>query len=252
MVRRPAAVVVITRPRERSAGLGRALRARGLRPVYAPLIRVEPPRSWAALDAALRRFGDYDAAAFASASAVERFFARARSVLGRAPRRPRLVGAVGPATARALAARGWRADLIPEEGSGAGLGRALPLARGARVLLPRAEKGRPELPRLLRRAGARLTIAPAYRTVPDAGGARALRALAARGDACVSFASGSAVAAARKALGRSGLRRLLCVAIGPSTAEALRARGAAPAAVAERPDAASLAAACARALRSAR
>lgn len=249
-VPKPAAPrVVVTRPRKRCARLGAALRARGLRPVYAPLIRTLPPRSWAPLDAALRRFDDFDAAAFASAAAVEQFFSRARRLLGRAPRRPLVVGAVGPATAAALAERGWRADLIPEEGTGGGLGRAMCLTRGAAVLLPRAEKGRPELPRLLRRAGARLTVVAVYRTVADPAGAAALKK-ALRGDAaCVSFTSGSAVAAAAAALGKARLRRVLAVAIGPTTAQALRAHGAAPAAVALSPDANALADACRKALR---
>ncbi|MDX6769654.1 MAG: uroporphyrinogen-III synthase [Elusimicrobiota bacterium] len=241
--------VVVTRPRGRGASLAAALRARGLRPVFAPLIRTVPPRSWAALDRALRRLDLYDAAAFASAAAVEAFFARARRVLGRAPRRPLVVGAVGPATAAALAARGWKADLIPEEGTGRGLGRAMCLARNARVLLPRAEKGRPELPRLLRKAGARLTVVTAYRTVADAAGAAALKAALDAGASCVSFASGSAVEQARKTLGAGRLRRVRAVAIGPSTERALRARGVVPAATARAPDAEALAEACARALR---
>lgn len=241
--------VVITRPRGRCASLATALRSRGLRPVFAPLIKTMPPRSWAALDSALRRLDGFDAVAFASAAAVEAFFTRARKVLGRAPRRPLVVGGVGPATAAALAARGWKADLIPEEGTGRGLGRAMCLARNARVLLPRAQKGRPELPRLLRKAGARLTVVTAYRTVADAAGAKALKAAVKNGATCVSFASGSAVEQARKTLGKARLRSLLAVAIGPSTQDALRAAGVASATMAKTPDAEALAEACARALR---
>lgn len=225
--------------------MARALRARGLRPVFAPLIRTVPPRSWAALDKALKRLRDFDAVAFASVTAVDAFFRRAR----RKPVRPHVVGAVGPATAAALAARGWKADLIPEEATGRGLGRAFCLARGATVLLPRAENGRPELPRLLRRAGARLTVVTAYRTVDDSSGMKALRKALKTNDACVAFASGSAVAAAKRALGKNGLRRLKTVAIGTTTASALRALGVVPAAVAERPDAGGLADACVRALK---
>ncbi len=244
---RPA--VVLTRPRGRSLSLAKALRARGLKPVFAPLIRTVPPRSWAVLDKSLKRLKDFDAVAFASVTAVDAFFARARSVLGRAPARPHVVGAVGPATAAALAGRGWKADLIPEEGTGKGLGRAFCLARGATVLLPRAEKGRPELPRLLRRAGVRLTLATAYRTTADPAGTAALKAATKDGEACVTFASGSAVEAARKVLGKDRLRRVRAVAIGPTTADTLRANGVTSVAVAERPDPESLAAACERALR---
>jgi uroporphyrinogen-III synthase len=241
---RPA--VLVTRPQGRAARLGAALRARGLRPVYAPLIRTVAPRSWSSLDRALRRW-PYDGVAFASTAAVEAFFSRARRVLGRPPRRPIVVGAVGPATAAALAARGWTADLIPEEGTGGGLGRKFCLARGATVLLPRAEKGRPELPRLLRRAGVRLTVATAYRTVADPKGTAAFKKHVTNGVACVTFASGSAVEAARKCMSIGRLRRIKAVAIGPSTAQSLMKHGIIPL-VAAKPDAESLADACVKAL----
>jgi uroporphyrinogen-III synthase len=244
-------VVVVTRPRASAAGLAAALRARGARVVFAPLIRTAPPRSWRALDAALRGMSRFDAAVFASATAADALFARAR-VLGLRPRPPRVVAAVGPATARALTALGWRPTLVPADRRAEGLARALRLPRGARVLLPRAERGREALPRLLARAGARVTAATAYRTLADAAGRRTLRRALADGADAVLFASGSAAASAASALGSARARRVfrtrLAVAIGPTTAAALRAAGIRPV-VAARADAESLAAAAARALR---
>lgn len=243
---------MVTRPRARATALAAALRARGARVAFAPLIRTAPPRSTRALDAALRGLARYDAAAFASVTAVAAFFCRAKLVLGRAPARPRAVGAVGPATRAALAARGWRADATPEESTGAALARALKLRRGARVLIARAERGRPELPDALRRAGARVRLVSAYRTVPDAAGRRALKAALAAGADAVCFASGSAAASAVAALGRArasrALRLCAAVAVGPTTAAELRARGVRPAAVAAAPDAESFADAVVRAL----
>ena len=185
--------VIVTRPKASSARLAAALRARGARVVLAPLIRTAPPRSWRRLDAALRGLAGFDAAAFTSANAVQAFFDRAALVLGANPRPPRVVAAVGPATARALVKRGWRATVVPDVRRAEGLARALRLPRGSRVLMPRAEKGRAVLPRLLRAAGARVTVATAYRTLPDLAGRRALRAALARGADAVCFASGSAV-----------------------------------------------------------
>ncbi|HSM93293.1 MAG TPA: uroporphyrinogen-III synthase, partial [Anaeromyxobacteraceae bacterium] len=101
--------------------------------------------------------------------------------------------------------------------------------RGARVLLPRAAEGRPELPRGLAEAGAILTAPDAYRTLPAP--AEALRPLAgwiAGGEIdAVTFASPSAVKAVTGALGaeREALRRVLLSAIGPTTATALRDQG---------------------------
>jgi uroporphyrinogen-III synthase len=244
--------VVVTRPRAQSALLAAALRARGARVVFAPLIRVAPPRSTRGIDAALRGLARFDAAVFASANAVERFFGRADSILPRRPPPPRVLAAVGGATRAALARRGWRAALVPERATAADLARALKLPRGARVLVPGAQRRRPELPALLRRGGARVVLATAYRTVFDPAGQRALsRALAAGADAAC-FASGSAVASAEAALGRGRARRAFrdcaAVAIGPTTAAELRARGIAPA-VAAAPDAGAFADAVSRALR---
>lgn len=233
-------VVVITRPRAASARLAAALRARGARVLFAPLIRFAPPRSWRALDQGIRALSRYDAVVFASANAVESFFSRAR----RRPDPPRVVGAVGPATAEALARRGWKASVVPEDRRAEGLARALRLPKGARVLVPRAERGREALPRLLRAGGARVTVASAYRTLPDEAGRRSLRRALAAGADAVCFASGSAVSAAGS-LPRNGC---VPVAIGPVTAAALRARGLRPV-VAARADSESLAAAVARALR---
>lgn len=242
---RPA--VVVTRPRGRAAKLGAALLKRGLRPVFAPLIKQVPPRSWAALDRALGRWESFDGVAFASPSAVDFFFSRWRKSIGGRPRRPHVVGAVGPATAERLKGWGWNADLIPEEGTGAGLGRKFCLARGSTILLPRAEKGRPELPRLLKKAGVRLTIATAYRTVADKAGTAAFKKSILNGNTVVAFASGSAVEEARRCVGASRLRRIMAIAIGPSTADALMKHGITPL-IARHPDAESLADACKKAL----
>lgn len=221
--------VIVTRPRGSSARLAAALRSRGATVAFAPLIRTVPPRSWAPLDAALRGFSAYHAAVFASAGAVQAFFGRARAVLGRVPAAPAVVGAVGPATAKALAASGWRATAVPDDRRAEGLARALNLPRGCRILLPRAEGGREALPRLLRARGARVTAVTAYRTVADRPGRRALRSALSAGADAACFSSGSAADSAAAALGPAGFRRAFrrsaAVAIGPTTAAALGRRG---------------------------
>jgi uroporphyrinogen-III synthase len=221
--------VVVTRVSgvsERLTGRLRALRAEV---VVAPLIRVAPPRSWRRLDASLRRFARFDAVVFASANAVEAFFRRSSTILQNKPAAPRHVAVVGPATAAALKARGWRATTVAEVRRAEGLAAALRLPKGSRVLIPRAERGREALPRLLKAAGHRVTVVSAYRTTPDHAGRRVLRAALAGGADAVCFASGSAVESAAVALGPARLRRVFrrcaAVAIGPVTAEALRARG---------------------------
>ena len=201
--------------------------------LFAPLIKTVPPRSWKALDRALLDLRSYDAVAFTSANAVDFFFLRCQSLLGRKPVSPSILAAVGRATAKAVAANGWACSVIPEDARAAGLAKALRVPRGSRVLIPRAERGLDTLPRALRAAGARVTVVPTYRTVADTDGLRSLRRALALGADAVTFASGSAVILGASVLKISGAA---AVAIGPTTAATLRSKGIVPAAVAKRPD----------------
>lgn len=224
--------VLVTRPRTQAGPFMRRLKALGARPLPAPLVKTVPPASWAELDACLRRLGSYDAVVFASGNAVRSFFSRARAVLRRRPPPPPAVYAVGPATARALKAAGWTGALLPDSFDGANLARRMGRVRGLKVLFPRSAIGREELPRRLLRAGARLDLPVAYRTLPDAAGTRALRRAARTGFDWAAFASPSAVRAFAAALGPRGTARTLAstrtASIGPSTSGALRALGAEP------------------------
>lgn len=239
-------VVVITRPRAKSGGAAAALATLGARVVFAPLIRTVAPRSWKALDRAILDLRRYDAVAFTSASAVDFFFLRCQKLLGRKPVPPRILAAVGRATAKAVAAKGWRCSVIPEDARAAGLARVLRVPRGSNVLIPRAERGLDTLPRALRDSGARVTVVPAYRTVADLEGRSALRRALALGADAVTFASGSAAVLGARDL---AIADAAAVAIGPTTAATLRAHGIVPAAVSKRPDPESFARAVVLALR---
>ena len=230
--------VIITRPRTKSGGAAAALRRRGARVIFAPLIKTVPPRSWNALDRAILHLCRYDAVAFTSVNAVHFFFLRCRKLLAGKPVSPRILAAVGHATAKAVAANGWRCSVIPEDARAAGLARILRVPRSARVLIPRAERGLDALPRSLRAAGARVTVVTAYRTLPDVEGLRSLRRALALGADAVTFASGSAASVGARDTALSGAA---AVAIGPTTAAALRSHGLHPAAIAKRPDPESLA-----------
>lgn len=238
--------MVLTRPLAQSGGAAAALAKLGARVKFCPLIKVVPPKSWKPLDAGIRLLSSYDAVAFTSVNAVDFFFRRCRNILGRVPAMPLVVAAVGASTGKAVAARGWRCSVIPEDARAAGLAKVLRVPRGARVLIPRAERGLTTLATGLRKAGARVTSVPAYKTVADEAGLRALRLALIDGADAVLFASGSAAAVGARDTRLAGAA---AIAIGPTTAAALRSHGIKPAAIAKKPDAASFARAAADGLK---
>ncbi len=244
--------VLVTRAAAQADSWLRALEEAGATAEAIPMIRTEPIREGAALQAALASLEEVDWLVLTSANAVREFAGRLAE-RGRELRTLRArVACVGPATARAAEEAGFPVHLVPERTDARGVLAALreagPLA-GRRVLLPRAEQGRETLPEGLRADGARVDVVPVYRTVSAEVDAPALL----RGDFdALTFASPSAVRPFADALAeaaREAARRALVVAIGPVTAEALRARGLPPDVVPPRAGAAALVEALAQALR---
>jgi uroporphyrinogen III methyltransferase/synthase len=132
--------------------------------------------------------------------------------------------AVGPATARALRARGVEPALVPDESNGLALADALPDPRGKRVLLVRAAAAASDLPTRLRERGAEVEELVAYSTVegPTASAAPLTAALADVGLSAIVFASGSAV---RGFIALGGTTAWPAVTIGPRTSEVARRLG---------------------------
>ena len=223
--------IVVTRPRSQAIDLVARLRGLGAHVLAAPAIRLAPPASWVRLDGAIRKLDAYDAVIFTSANAVERFFARASRVLRRKPAQPPRLFAIGPRTARALAARGWTGAAVPDRFEGEALARRIRTRRGWRVLLPRAHRAREALPRALRRRGAKVDVVEAYRTLAHrAGLERIRRAVAAGGVSYMTFTSDSTVEHVVHALGgprraRQILGNTTAASIGPITSAALRRYG---------------------------
>jgi uroporphyrinogen III methyltransferase/synthase len=224
------------------------LRLHGALPVIAPLIRVVPPRDTGPLHTALTHLAAGDWLAFTSRYAVLSFWqaldakhADARALAGCK------IAAVGTGTARALARRGLRADLIAHPATGAELADALldekPVPR--RVLHPRSDRARPAFAERLRSAGVTVDDPIAYRTVTSANRAL-LDETGALGCDCIVLASPSAAHALHR-LNVVSAHQVL-VAIGPTTAAAARELGLPIAAVAEAPHAAALVAALAAAI----
>lgn len=232
--------VLIGRSPGRSGGLIGALAAAGASAQAVPLIQVQPPADSAELDAAVLALssGDVEWVAFTSVNAVSAVVDRARSLAVQ----PTLaagvrVAAVGPSTAAALRDAGLPVDLTPAgAASGVALGAAFPHpATGSRplVLLPQSDIARPELAKALADKGFQVRGVPAYRTVSATLPATVAADLHAGAFDCVVVSSPSGLPALLAAAAPALLPAV--VAIGESTAAALRDQRVPVAAVATAP-----------------
>jgi uroporphyrinogen III methyltransferase/synthase len=197
--------VLITRTRRQASVLARLLADEGAVPIELPAIEIEPSYDDGAVAAAAERLraGGYAWCVFTSANAVDIWFdlLRERGLDARAFGGTR-VAAIGPATARALAARGITADAVPDEYVAEAVVETLrvgahghaPIAHGDRILLPRAESARLELVDGLRGLGAQVDEVTLYRAaLPGEAPAEALALLRDRGIDIVTFTSSSTV-----------------------------------------------------------
>ena len=217
----PRPRVLILRPPEQAADLAAQVRAAGWDPILYAVLRIEPPERWDDLDAALRRLADaaYDWLVLTSANGV-RFVWERLAALGLTVPDTVRVAVIGPATARALRARGVEPDLMPDAYVAEALADALGDVRGRRFLLARADRARPTLRERLRARGAHVDEVVAYRTVVAPPAAPPPPA------DVIAFTSPSTVEGFVQTLGQRPLPahvRIAC--IGPITAKAARDAG---------------------------
>lgn len=145
------------------------------------------------------------------------------------------VGAVGPATARALRDAGHQVDLVAEPAGGAGLAAALPEGPG-RILIPGALEPSPEPAASLQAKGWQVERAPLYQTVPAPLPEAVQQRWRAQGFDALVVTAGSVAQAAAK-LGLPGPK---AIALGATAAQVAEAVGLEVAAIASRPDAAAI------------
>src|SRR5210317_783580 len=155
--------IVVTRTRDQASELVNLLENFGAECLEYPTIALEPVASYEILDLALAEIESFHWVLFTSINAVDYFFNRlfeqgkdVRDLKG-----PK-VAAVGRVTAEALAGRGIKADLLPDEFTGDGLAESLTEkgVKDLRILIPRALKARETLPEALGKVGAEVTVAP--------------------------------------------------------------------------------------------
>jgi uroporphyrinogen-III synthase len=224
--------IVVTRGVEQSRELVARLKSMGAIVLLFPAVSFSEPSDTAELDRVIRTLDEFDWILFTSANAVRFFSGRCRK-LGMEPGQGGnyRCAAVGPATASAVAAEGFPVDHVAQEFLGSALAHELSeLIAGQKIVLPRSDHARPDLPDALKAAGAEVTEVVAYHTggvgVIEPGVMRAIREVQVD---VVSFFSPSAIENMRGELGEELLSRLgakaALAAIGPVTAAALRNAG---------------------------
>ena len=227
--------ILVTRPASDSAGLLERLEGLGATCRTLPTITVRPRRIAAAeAKGLLARLPEYDWVLFNSHHGVEglqRLARRFRKGLARTIRGK--VCAIGPRTERVVRESGLKVNLLPGDFSTEGVRRAfrkIPI-RGKRVLIPRSNLAIGDaLAESLRKRGARVDEIAVYETVPvKISAARVERAV--HGADAVTFTSASTARSFLESIRsakipvKSVLNGTAVVAIGPSTAKALKEGG---------------------------
>jgi uroporphyrinogen III methyltransferase/synthase len=235
--------VVVTRARAQASGLAKRLRGLGADVVELPAIRIEPSLESEEVRSAVERIGDYALICLTSPNGAHLLFEAlgaagldARALAGSkkqqvgqgesvAANAGPAVAAIGPGTARALAAHGIAADIVPERFVAESLIEALAGVdvSGKRVLVARAAKARDVIPEHLSGRGAEVDVVALYETVREEPKPEAIEA--AQDADYVTFTSSSTVRNLTEALGDRFPRDARIVSIGPVTSEAVQDAG---------------------------
>jgi uroporphyrinogen-III synthase len=230
----------VTRAPDRARAWTAALEARGATVAAREVFVLDSMAAEAAARSAVESIESYDWILVTSANGL-RFLreALAQRELDVADLRASF-GVVGPQTATALAACGVEPRVVAASADSGGLadGLAGRVAPGSRVLVVRPEVSRPELARRLADAGALVDAPPFYRNRPAPAVAAVARELAAGAfDAAVFSSPSSFGHLLDVAVGGTPAiaAATLLIAIGETTAAAIRERGYAVAAVARQP-----------------
>jgi uroporphyrinogen-III synthase len=251
--------VLVGRARHQAGALSGELRRLGATVLEIPFIEIRKPRSFEALDSALKSLDAYDWLILTSVNGVEAMWERLTKLkLGRSlfregpdlshaarstkasaalanegPRPSRLrIAAIGPATSKAMEQHGARVDVVPQEYVAESVVRSLRRrVKGKRVLLVRAKVARDVIPRQLRKAGAQVDVVEAYETIVPKSSRTLLRSALKnprRRPHVVTFTSSSTVRNFVTLLGsrrKAGLDDIQLASIGPVTSLTLRELG---------------------------
>jgi uroporphyrinogen III methyltransferase/synthase len=209
-----------------------------------PTIEIVPPDDYAPLDEAIANIETYHWLIFTSANAFRYFIARFTDKGGNKDILANLkICAIGPRTADAIAERGLKVDLMPDEYNADGL--ILAFLKEAkmhqdprykfsnlnnlRILMPRADNAREGFPEIVTDLGGEIDCPVAYRSImPEVDKAELYRRLKSGSVTIATFTSAATFNNLLAMLGDEAnelLKDVTIAAIGPVTAKAIEAAG---------------------------
>ncbi len=223
--------VLVTRSRTQASILSKLLAERGAQPIELPTIEIQSVPDLAELDQSMRDLSGFDWVIFTSANGVESFWDRLVA-LGKDARQfgSVKIGAIGPATAEALAEHGLYPDFIPVEYTSEGILEGLSERdiKGCRILLPRADIAPKYLVEGIAGLGAEPVEVTAYLTISPVGVAEKAKQMLLDGTIdIITFASSSTVTNLIKLLGNDwkAAQQAKIACIGPVTAATAKDAG---------------------------
>ena len=224
--------VVVTRKGNQAESMIDRLRELGAEPFFFPVIETIAPDDWSPLDNALNNLSQYQGLIFTSVNGV-RFFAERLKTIDQDIRELKglRVFTIGPKTAEAVRDLGIKVDVVPEnfvaESLIESIGREN--VEGKRFLLPRATVAREVLPEQLRKMGAIVDVAPAYKTIlPETSVSTLAKRLEAGSIDIITFTSSSTVKNFLALTGEKllpAIKKTTIACIGPVTAKTARDAG---------------------------
>ena len=224
--------VIVTRTREQSSKLIKALEELGAACYEVPVIKIEPLFTEEVKNI-LKDLDFFDWIVFTSENGVKIFF----DFLWKLGFDVRILGgkkiaAIGPATKESLEKRGIRVDLFPDKDfKQEGLIKAFSQLdlKDKKFLIPRAKVAREDLPKFLEEKGAVVKVLGIYETVLPKDSEELLKKAIEEGAELVTFTSSSTVknffSLAEKVVSKDLLKSLVFASIGPVTSRTLREFG---------------------------
>ena len=190
--------VLVGRARQQASALSSQLQALGAIVIEIPFIEIRPPRSYQALDTALKQISQYDWLILTSINGVEALALRMKELKIEPGKLAGIkVVTIGPSTRSVTENMGLRVSVVPHKYVAESVVESLRgKVEGERVLLVRAAVARDVIPRELRKMSATVDVVQAYQTVIPDSSMKALQAAMAdikRRPHVVTFTSSSTV-----------------------------------------------------------